>query len=166
MLRTLVSVSTAIAITAISASAANAQQLEGTYKDWSVYSIHQQGRKVCYIASSPAKKTGNYRKRSEPYVLVTDVEPNVDEVSTSSGYPYKKGVEVSVTIDNDKYQLFTKGELAWAYDTQQDAKMVNAMKKGSKMEVRGTSRLNSYSNDTYSLSGFTNAYNRMKQLCK
>lgn len=145
---------------------ANAQQLENTYKDWNVYTIKQHGKKICYIASGPVKKTGNYSRRGDPYVLVTHVSKGVDEVSTNSGYPYKKGVEVVANIDKRKFKMFTKDELAWAYDTPQDREMVKRMKAGIRMSVRGTSQKGTYSVDTYSLKGFTSAYNRMKRLCR
>lgn len=145
--------------------ATHAQQLENSYGDWNVYTIKQHGKKVCYIASGPVKKTGNYSKRSDPYLLVTHVGKAVDEVSANSGYPYKKGVEVTASIDSKKYQMFTKGEHSWAYDTPQDREMVGKMKAGAKMTIRGTSQKGTYSLDTYSLKGFTKAYSRMKRLC-
>ncbi len=40
------------------------------------------------------------------------------------------------------------------------------MKRGSRMMVKGTSQLGTYSIDTYSLSGSTAAYNKMKGLCQ
>lgn len=145
---------------------ANAQVKDQEFKDWTVYTTTLQGNKACYIASFPKSKTGNYQNRDEPYFLVTRISDDVFEVSTSSGYPYKVSSDVKISIDGDKYNMFTKGELAWASDSQQDNKMVASMKKKGSMEVRGTSAKGSYSVDKYSLSGFTAAYNRMKELCK
>lgn len=146
-------------------SHAHAQQLQKTYKDWNVYTMMQNGQKVCYMASAPKSKKGNYTKRGEPYILITHVKKDVDEVSSSSGYPYKRGKEVIVEIDKKKNKLFTKGELAWAYDSLQDKKMIKAMKKGLNLKVRGTSQRGTYSTDTYSLKGFTSAYKKMVKLC-
>jgi invasion protein IalB len=147
------------------ANNASAQQFDKTYNDWSVYTITQSGKQVCYIASSPRKKTGTYKKRGEPYLLVTHISKTVDEVSASSGYPYKQGMDVVANVDEKKYNLFTKGELAWAYDSEQDGKMVTSMKAGKEMVIDGSSRLNTASTDTYSLKGFSAAYKRMKELC-
>lgn len=146
-------------------SFAHAQTHQGSFKDWDVYTMMQQGNKVCYIATAPKSKRGNYTRRGEPYVLVTHVASDVNEFSTSSGYPYKRGKEVTVEIDKKKYKLFTKGELAWAYDSPQDKAMIDAMKKGINMKIRGTSQRGTYSLDGYSLRGFTNAFNKMIQLC-
>lgn len=145
---------------------ANAQQFHDSHQYWSVYTIKQDGRKICYIASSPISKSGNYSRRDEPYILVTDVSGDVDEFSTSSGYPYKYGSEVRVKIGRNTHKLFTKGELAWAYNTSHDKKLVKLMKKGAKMTVKGTSQKGTYSIDTYSLKGFTKAYKEMKAICR
>lgn len=158
--------SLAVAAAVFFSGAAHAQQLDSVHKDWNVFTITQQGKKVCYIASAPKDKKGNYNKRGEPYVLVTHLNGKADEASTSSGYPYKSGSEVAFTVDGKGYKLFTKGELAWAYDSGQDKQIVSAMKAGSKLNVKGTSTKGTYSQDSYSLSGFTAAYNRMKALCR
>lgn len=148
------------------ASTASAQEFVSTHGDWSVFTISRGGSTVCYIASAPVKSTGNYSRRGDPYLLITHRSAAIDEVSTSSGYPYKNDTKASVNIDGSKYEMFTKNELAWAYDTDQDRAMVGAMKKGSRMTVRGTSPKDTYSIDTYSLRGVTAAYNKMKSLCK
>lgn len=149
-----------------SSLSALAQTQDKTFKHWTVYTSELQGKKTCYIGSYPKSKTGNYRKRDEPYVLVVRLDKNTVEVSTSSGYPYKSGSDVRATIDNKKYNMFTKGETAWAKTKSQDNKMVADMKKGNQLSIRGTSTRNTYSLDKYSLSGFTAAYNRMFELCK
>ena len=146
-------------------SFAHAQEFVSTHGDWSVFTIDKAGRTVCYMASAPVKSTGNFTKRGDPYALVTSRGPTTDEISVSSGYPYKNDTKVRLEVDGTKFELFTKGELAWAYDTEQDARIVAAMKKGSRMTVRGTSPKNTYSLDTFSLRGATAAYNKMKSLC-
>ncbi len=151
-------------------SEASAQQLEKAYNDWSVFSLQNKGEKMCYIASTPKKKTGNYKQRGEPYLLVTHRSKTVDEVSVSAGYPYKDGSSVSLAIDKkDKFNLFTTievPEVAWAKDSAEDEKIVTAIKKGKELVAKGESKLGSKSSDTYSLNGFSRAYKHMKSLCK
>lgn len=149
---------------------ASAQQLEETYNDWSVFAMQNKGEKMCYVASTPNKKSGNYNKRGEPYLIVTHRSKTVDEVSASSGYPYKQNSNVDIKVDKKHdFKLFTTlevPEVAWAKDSEEDTKIVNAMKKGLDMTVKGNSRLGSYSLDTYSLRGFSRAYQHMKKSCK
>lgn len=144
-----------------------AQEKNSSFTDWDVYQAKIDNRDLCYVASYPKARSGNYQERSpdKQYVFVTSLSKDVDEFSTSSGYKYKDGSEVKLTIDDVKISLFTKGENAWASDNKQDAKIVNLMKNKSKMSIFGISRLGTWSKDEYSLSGFSAAYNKMKQLC-
>ncbi len=143
-----------------------AQQLQMTSGDWRVFTYRQDGKNVCYIASVPVKKTGNYSKRDEPFALVTYRNATTDEVSVSSGYPYKGGSEATVMIDGKKFGLFTKGERGWAKDESADRSLIAAMTKGNSMKVKGTSPKGTFSEDGYSLKGFTAAHGKMKALCK
>lgn len=142
-----------------------AQTLQGTYGDWKVFTHTENGRKLCYIASMPKKKTGTYTKRGEPFVLVTYRSAVIDEVSVSSGFPYKKGSEVAVTVDKLSHALFTEGERAWAYDEKGDAQLVRHLASGAKLIVKGTSEKGTKAEDTYSLDGFSKARRTMKTLC-
>jgi hypothetical protein len=144
---------------------ADAQVLDRVFKNWSVYTATLKGYKTCYIASFPKSKTGNYNRRDEPYFLVTRIADNSYEVSTTSGYGYKLNSDVRIDVDGFKYNMFTKGELAWSYNSSQDNKIIDSMKKKINMTVRGVSTKGTYSIDKYSLAGFTAAYNRMQEVC-
>ena len=62
--------------------------------------------------------------------------------------------------------MFTRGENAWNYDTKADRSMIKAMKAGSRMVVKGRSQRGTQTTDTYSLSGFTAAFNAISNACK
>lgn len=142
-----------------------AQTLDRVFKKWSVYTTKLQGNKSCYLASFPVSKSGNYSRRDQPYLLVTRVNSKSYEVSTSSGYQYKLNSDVKIDIAGSKYKMFTKGDLAWTYNKEQDFEVIDLMRKKADMTVRGVSKIGTYSLDKYSLMGFTAAFNRMKKLC-
>ena len=142
------------------------QVVDKEFKDWTVYTTNLQGKLACYIASFPKSKTGNYTKRDDPYLLVTRLSDDVFELSVSSGYKYKLNSDVSVDIEGNKFNLFSKGKLAWAKNSEQDKELIDLMISKLHMDIRGTSIIGSYSVDRYSLSGFTAAFKRMKQRCK
>lgn len=156
----------AAACLALGAGAAEAQQLRQTSGDWRVFTSGEGAARQCYVASVPVKKTGNYSTRGEPFVMVTYRGAAGDEVSVSSGYPYKTGSQVSLTIDARRYDLFTQGDRGWAYDAEQDRNLVAAMMKGSQMELKGISQKGTFSADSYTLSGFTGAVQKMKAVCR
>jgi hypothetical protein len=160
----------ALVLTPLLSIAALAQtpQFLGSHRDWNVYSFTEDGEKICYMASEPKRQEGNYTRRGDPAVLVTrrPVPKVVDEVSVQPGYSYLDGSEVEVTIGNRKFALFTRGEHAWTKSEDADQALIAAMKGGNDMTVRGTSTKETYSLDTYSLLGFTAAYEAMVDACR
>jgi hypothetical protein len=148
------------------AASAEAQVKDSAHKDWTVYITTLQGKKVCYITSFPKNKSGNYKKRDEPYFMVTHIGEDVSEVSTSSGYKYKDGSNLDVMMGSKKLSMFTAGELAWAKDRLSDKEFISSMKKQNDFTVKGFSAMGSYSVDRYSLSGFSKAFDRMGEACK
>ncbi len=153
------------------ASAQGAPEFLAEHKAWKAYSHVQNGEKVCYIYSEPIAKKGNYTRRGNPYVMVTRMvrrqdDGTIEEVSVTSGYPYKNGTNVRVRIDGKDYPFgLIHDEHAWADDEADDKTLVRAMRKGAKMTVRGTSRKDTYSLDTYSLLGFTKARQAIGKAC-
>lgn len=145
---------------------AQAQQLAETFESWRVLTVEKDGQHVCYIASLPAEQTGTYKKRGEPYLLVTSKSPTVDEVSTSAGYPFNEKEAVKLSFGQKSYELFSKGEVAWAYDENADQAIVKDMMRGNRITIEGKSWRGTQSKDTYSLKGFTAAHRKMKQLCQ
>ena len=150
----------------LAAPAASAQQLLESSGDWRIFSAPIEGRTMCYAASVPTGKTGNYSKRDEPFLMVTSRSAGVDEISLSAGYTFKEGSEVSLSVDGKPFTLFTRSDRAWAYDEAQDNRMIAAMVKGSTLVAKATSARGTTSQDTYSLNGFTKAHQRLKALCR
>ena len=149
------------------AAAAQTPEFLGTHRDWNVYAFTEDSQKICYMASEPKKQEGDYTRRGNPAVLVTrrPGSPAVDEVSVQPGYSYLEGSEVEVDIGGREFMLFTRGEHAWTKSEEADQALINAMKRGTDMTVRGTSVKRTFSLDTYSLLGFTAAYEAMVTAC-
>jgi hypothetical protein len=147
---------------------AQSPQFLGSHRDWYVYRYQDGDQTICYMASEPKKQEGNYTRRGNPAILVTrrPAPRVVDEVSVQPGYTYMDGSEVEVEVDrNRKFLLFTRGEHAWTKSEDADRSLINAMQRGTDMTVRGTSTRNTFSLDTYSLLGFTAAYDAMVEAC-
>jgi invasion protein IalB len=150
--------------------AALAQTLDSEFKTWRVFALAREKQKTCYVTSSPVKKTGTYKHRGAPYIIVTHRGKNPAEVGVSAGYPYKPKSSVDITIDTQPPHAFfttTKTpQIAWARDTAEDKKIVQEMLKGVTMTVTAQARTKTSSTDTYDLQGFPPAYTRMQALCK
>ena len=150
--------------------AALAQTLDSEFKTWRVFALVREKQKICYVTSSPVEKTGTYKHRGAPYVVVTYREKNPAEVSAAAGYPYKPKSSVDITIDTQpKHAFFTTPktpQIAWARDAAEDKKVVEEMLTGVKMTVTAQAQTTTSSTDTYDLHGFPPAYKRMQALCK
>lgn len=149
------------------ASVAHAQTLS-EHGPWAAFKSSESTGPVCYIGAEPKKQEGNYTRRGDTYLLVMH-RPQIGEndvVSVLAGYTYKAQSQVQIRIDGGKTaDLFTKDTRAWAYDEQSDKALVQAMKRGNSMVIIGTSSRGTLTTDTYSLSGFTAAYNDAKAAC-
>lgn len=150
--------------------AAFAQQPKqiGTYSAWSAFTYQEDGGLVCYIVSEPVKDEGDYNSRGKIYTLVTHrpSKKTVGVVSVVAGYQYADGSETGLAIGSSSYKLFTVDDHAWAATAADDKAIVDAMKKGANMVVKGKSSRGTPTTDTYSLNGFTRAYEEISKACK
>jgi invasion protein IalB len=148
-------------------AAAQTPKFISNHRDWTVYEVDDSKGKICYIASEPTNQDGNYSRRGNPAVLVARLpgSPPSEQVSVQPGYSYKKGSTVDVKIGGDTFALFTQDEHAWARTDADDKALIAAMRDGSTMTVRGTSTRDTFSLDTYSLNGFTAAFEAMRDAC-
>jgi hypothetical protein len=148
---------------------AQAQTIErlGDFSDWSAFKYEEGGNVVCFMASEPTKAEGNYTTRGKIHAMVTHRpgEKRTDEVSIQAGYSYQEASPVEVQVGTVNVRLFTEGESAWTVDKDSDKQLVQAMIRGSTMVVEGTSSRGTNTKDTYSLSGFTRAYQAISQAC-
>ena len=156
----------ALACAAAPSHAADPREL-GTFGKWSAYVFTEGGNKVCYMASEPDKAEGNYTRRGKVYALITHrpAEGTKNVFSYITGYPYKAGSEVTVKIDSNSFTLFTQDETAWAPDATTDNKLSTAIRKGSKMVVKGRSKRGTLTTDTYSLKGSAAAHDAISKEC-
>ena len=140
----------------------------GSYTDWNVWEVTENGQKICFIVSEPKKQAGTYTRRGKPAVLVArrPVPTVTDEVSVQPGYNYLEGSSVTVTVGQQIFTLFTRGgPHAWTKNDAEDRALIDAMRRGDAMIIEGESSKNTTSTDTYSLLGFTKAYNAMVTAC-
>ncbi|MSO54663.1 MAG: hypothetical protein EXQ90_06025 [Rhodospirillales bacterium] len=149
------------------ARAADPPHAVETFGVWETVIGAEAGKKVCYMGSVPDKSGGRYAARGKSATLVTHRpgDQAFDVVSVEAGYTYAKGANVEVVIGDQKFELFTDGGQAWAQDAKADKALVEAMRKGRSMIIKGTSSRGTSTEDTYSLSGFTAAYQAIGKSC-
>ena len=154
------------------AAAAGAAQpaLLGQYGDWGAYAASPGGSKVCFALAKPktTKIEPAGRKRDPSYIFVsTRPADNVkNEVSVIIGYPFKTSSDATAEVGAVKFAMYTQKDGAWIKNVAEEARMVDAMRKGADLTVKGTSGRGTASTDQYSLKGLAQALEKIEQECK
>lgn len=163
----LVPVMLALMSCAVAAVAAPPKEIANTGA-WRGYTFEENGKTVCYMIAQPEKSEGNYTQRG-PVHLFVNQRPAMkifDEVLLVTGYTFEKDSTVKVTIGNRDFTMITDGERAWMESAATDKQIVESMKRGTGMTVRGVSSRGTRTADTYSLSGFSATYKTVRDACK
>jgi hypothetical protein len=132
----------------------------GDFQDW-IAAVHTEaGQKVCY-AFTRASRTDPAR---EGVILtVTHRATSRDQVALSAAYAYPRNASVTVAVGNRELAFYTGGNSAFARDGRAAVAAfrggANAVARGPRAGGRGTAT------DTFSLSGFTAAYEAISQEC-
>lgn len=121
---------------------------------------------TCAIYQFPLNEKGNYTKRGQVLFYVFK-EEGAFYVRGDAGYVYDSNKRIKTTIlvgdEKKNFQFFEDGEYAWSM--QDDRLIINEMKAGREMIVVGFSSRGTETTDTYSLIGFTKAFNRLNESC-
>lgn len=167
---------TALAFTTLGlATAAVSETRVDAKADWSVFKS-EGGNRECWIVSAPtgwkATRGGSdvtSQVRRGDILLMVAVRPddNVsNEVSYTSGYPFRSDSSVKVAIGDESHELFTEGEWGWLSSPSEDDKMVENMKRGLNATLTAVSSRGTQTVDTFSLRGFTAALQAARDLCQ
>tara|TARA_B100000900_G_C20515966_1_gene690071 strand:- start:688 stop:1212 length:525 start_codon:yes stop_codon:yes gene_type:complete len=145
----------------------NSKEL-GKYNDWSAYAEGEGKNLACLAVSKPKKSVGNYKRRGEIFAVITHLpgQNKWNEFSIIAGYNYKADSNPEITIGDAKFQLFTSGSRAWSFSPPDDEKIIKFLKSSMKMKVVGTSTRGTITTDTYSLMGFSKAYQKINEACQ
>ena len=149
--------------------AAEQPQALGEYGDWTAWVYNEKGNIICYMSSIPKKDEGKYSRRGDIYTVITHrpAEKTFDEVSFVAGYSYDSKAPLTIKIGNQTFKnTFTQADKGWMINGDEDRKLITAMKRGDRMIVEGKSSRGTLTKDTYSLKGFTTAYQTISAKCQ
>jgi hypothetical protein len=147
----------------------NAEEVKkmGTHKDWETYVINNEQGKVCFTQSKPVLQAPkNSPRDARLFITFRPGEKIINEISITAGYEFNTKNSITATSGKNKYKFDIAQEgFAWITDNKLERKMVNIMKKGSRIMITGYNQKGSQTIDHYSLLGFTKAYNATKANC-
>lgn len=160
----------AAAVAQAPALAQEAASAVASVNDWTVFV--DAGRKECWGVSKP-KETVNSKdgkpvsvRRGDIMLFVTFRSGKSGEIAFTGGYPFAPGSTVGVDIDGKKFEMFTDGEWAWTGSAEDDAKLIAALKAGTKAVLSARSGRGTQTRDSFSLRGFTAAMDDAAKRCK
>ena len=139
----------------------------GKYKDWETMVLVEATGNTCFAQSSPVLQAPKSNKRdARLFVTFRPNEKIKDEISASPGYEFNQNNSVTATSGKEKikFDIVQQG-FAWIADNKIEKKMVNVMKKGSRLMITGYNQNGSQTIDHYSLLGFSKAYDAAKTAC-
>ena len=141
------------------------------FNDWVASTYDDNGKTLCYATSEPKHQAGAGKGRAKAYIAVTHVSvPDAslhDQVSYIAGYELKPNTTVRLTIGGETFSLdLLQKDRAWAKDAEADKALVGAMRRGNTLVIRSTPARGGEVTDSYSLSGFSRAYQAISGACK
>jgi invasion protein IalB len=89
-----------------------------------------------------------------------------NEVSVIIGYSFKTSSDATAEVGTEKFAMYTQNDGAWIRNVAEEPRMVDAMRKGDDLTVKGTSGRGTTSTDQYSLQGLAQALDKIEQECK
>lgn len=149
----------------------NTSNRVGVHSDWNVF--EETSPRECMSVSAP-KETVNTRdgrvvavRRSaiRLFVFFRPEKGKAGHVTFTGGYPFAPDSYVNLEIGDQKFNLITQGEWAWPTTEDDDAKIITAMKRGANATLTARSARGNQTKDTFSLRGFTAAFEDADKRC-
>lgn len=144
--------------------------LSGQFGGWGAYTATPAGKKICFALAKPSSSKTNppNRPRDPAYVFVSTRpgEKVTNEVSVMIGYQLKPGSEALMEVGGAKYAMYTQGDGLWIKNAADENQMVDALKRGADVTVKGVSSKGTETTDVFSLKGLAQALDRVAQDCR
>ena len=168
--------------------------LVATFGDWSVF-VGQVGKgRICYALAQPKSREPANLTRDPGYAFISDrpAEGVRDEVSFIMGFDVASGdtadsrpdakpgekptrsdvrSRASVApapvaiVDQASFEMLPKGGDLWVKNAAKEGALIAEMRKGAKLTIKAASLRGHQSVDTYSLTGFSQAMERLQKEC-
>ena len=164
-----------LAISKIGIAVAQDKSPEKISNDWSSFECYVVSGAINMVAFKNGERLSKVsREKGRLYIQMNKQNSSQFEGTYFAGFPLKVASQARLRIDGDKsFLLYSHPEpknseekaYAWSHPND-DAKLIEALKKGSKAVVESNSHTGKVIKDTFALKGFTSALNFMKSKCK
>jgi hypothetical protein len=144
--------------------------LLGQFDDWSAYAAEQNNQKVCFALSRPQslKSDPNTAARGKNYLMVT-IRPSQkvwSEFSILMDYKFAPNSQATAEIGTATFALYTKDDGAWIRNPGEEDRLIDTMRRGSTVVIKGMSTSGMRGADQYFLKSFGQAIDRAVLECR
>lgn len=138
------------------------------YGDWGAYAAKGPKARTCYALATPKERLPAGLKRDPAYLFVSQrpAEGVRNEISFVRGFDVKPNSAPKAEIGNVSFELVAKGPNLWIKNAADEARALDAMRKGARILVKAQSLRGNLTTDSYSLSGLAQALERVQKECK
>jgi hypothetical protein len=173
---------------------ASKPSLVATFGDWNVF-VGEVGKgRICYTLAQPKSRDPAGLTRDPGYAFISDrpAEGVRNEVSFIMGFDVSGGdtAEASTEakpgekpskssakskpsaiaspvalVDQASFEMLPKGGNLWVKNAAKESALIAVMRKGTKLMVKAASLRGHQSIDTYTLTGFAQAMDRLQKEC-
>jgi hypothetical protein len=142
-------------------------KLDGQFKNWTAQNTNINGQQVCYAVSSPIASDPKTLNRAESRIFVSfrTNDKIQNEISVTSGYNYKASSKVNLAINKKEFNFETEDNFGWLTKYEDEISLIELMRKSKQAKVTATSVRGTKTIDTFSLNGFSDAYEAAKKKC-
>jgi hypothetical protein len=135
---------------------------------WQAFSSQQGRSKICYALSKAESRSPANLKDVEGLLFISSRpgEGVRNEISLVMNFDLKEDVEHQAIIGSDRFALVAKGQNVWLKNPAEEGRMLDALRKGSGLEIKGTSKRGNPTSDKYSLAGISQIVKRAEDACK
>jgi hypothetical protein len=153
--------------------------LVASFGDWGVYQTQAAKGRVCYTLAQPKDRAPADLKRDAAYAFISDrpSEGVRNEISFIMGFDVANpadltaakgkavGKDAMAMVGDQSFELLAKTANLWVKNAAKEGQLIDEMRKGAKLQVMASSKKGHMTTDTYSLSGFSQALDRVQKDC-
>jgi len=150
------------------AEAAAQPKAVATFRDWSVFVRDVDGDKVCFAATEAKDKSPKSVNHGDVFFLVASWKSRAatNQPSMMTGYNLKDAPEPTLRIGSDKWEMYVSENEAFIENSDDEARLVRAMRRGSNMRISAVSARGTATSYIISLQGISAALDRVSQVCR
>jgi invasion protein IalB len=174
---------------------ASKPSLVATFGDWNVFVGEAGKGRICYTLAQPKSREPAGLNRDPGYAFISDrpAEGVRNEVSFIMGFDVATGADSAESkpdakpgekppkseakaktsiapaplalVDQATFEMLSKGGNLWVKNAAKESALISEMRKGAKLVIKAASLRGHQSIDTYSLTGFAQAMERLQKEC-